>query len=253
MNEEFIIKVLPPVPPRFAKALYDRLAADHSRASLKMFLRHLTIRERWQATAIVLTILLTAACTQIILRSRYVRIGDLFLVEISRLTELVNPGGAAPAIPTPGQLPINEYGWTVWEFSPGSPKWIPDGFSSIDIPSEMTAYEQTIGLWSNMSNERIRLYIVPQAEGMHPFAPPGEYEEVSVSGNPAILIHGRYTPTSSESPQSERPWSEDLGFQLSWPSHGSMYTLETFGTYLAQAELIRMAESVAPPERPFSQ
>ena len=251
MNEEFINRVLPPVPPSFAAALYKRLDANDARTGRKESLLHLTTRQRWQATAIALALILTAAWTQIVLRARYVQIGDLFLVEISRLKELVNSVGAPPLVPTPGQLPINEYGWTVWEFSPGNPTWIPDGFSSIDIPSEMTAYEQTVGLWSNKAHQRIRLYIVPQAEGMHPFAPPGEYEEVAVSGNSAILIHGRYAPTTAANPQSERSWSEDLGLQLSWPDDGSMYTLETFGPYLASADLIRMAESIAPAEMPF--
>ena len=79
---------------------------------------------------------------------------------------------------------------------------------------------------------------------MRPYAPVGMYEEVQVNGLPAILIHGRFTLPSSENPNAQRKWDETLGLQLHWMLGKFVYTLETFGAYVSESDLIRMAESM---------
>jgi hypothetical protein len=78
---------------------------------------------------------------------------------------------------------------------------------------------------------------------MRPYAPQGMWEEVSVNGQPAILIHGRLATTSAENPQTPRKWDKTLGLQLYWDTGKYMHVLETYGPYVSEKDLIRMAES----------
>jgi hypothetical protein len=76
------------------------------------------------------------------------------------------------------------------------------------------------------------------------------YKEVQINGQPAILVYGHLAPSSAENPQVQRKWDKTLGFQLTWKVRGGIYTLETWGQYVAEGDLIRMAESmemVPPP------
>lgn len=99
-------------------------------------------------------------------------------------------------------------------------------------------------MWSNDAGETIRLFGVPEEGGARPYAPPGMYKEVQINGQPAILVYGRLAPTSAENPQVQRKWDKTLGYQLTWKVRGAIYTLETFGQYVTEQDLIRMAESM---------
>ncbi|MCI0608854.1 MAG: DUF4367 domain-containing protein [Anaerolineae bacterium] len=244
MNDDFIYAALPKVPKDFAQSLYVKISVDtHPQSRIHSRLRN----PRWvQVAIIILGVLLLVAWSQVRLWVRYVPIGDLWLVELSRQTQIV-PGDqfATPFIPTPRQLPTVVRDGKVYEFwklEMLSPDWIPDGFFKMEIPRSMNSYEETIGLWSNDADEKIRLYAVPQAGGMHPYAPPGMYEEVQVNGQPAILVHGRLALKKPQ--ENSRKWDETLGIQLSWSLEESVYTLETFGPYVSEYDLIRMAESM---------
>jgi hypothetical protein len=243
MNDHFVYRVLPEVPADFARSLYARIAQEPpAPARPRQFLWFSSLPQK-QLGAIALGLVLVVAWTQVLLRIRYVAIGDLLLVEIGRLTESAPAGLPAPLVPTPGQLPSIDGRW-VWRFGYVSPSWVPEGFSPAEPPSEMRAYEMTMGLWVNGARQTIRLFAVPQAGGMHPYAPPETYKEVRIKDRPAILIHGRYAPTSLEDPQAERLWDDSLGLQLYWPEGGTVFGLETFGAYVAASDLIRMAESM---------
>jgi hypothetical protein len=85
---------------------------------------------------------------------------------------------------------------------------------------------------------------------MRPYAPQGMWEEVKVNDQPAILIHGRLPTTSAENPQAQRKWDETLGLQLHWSIGECIYALETYGPYVSEQDLIRMAES-AQAHRPW--
>jgi hypothetical protein len=45
----------------------------------------------------------------------------------------------------------------------------------------------------------------------------------------------------------KRKWDETLGLQLYWNMKDYVYILETFGPYLSEEDLIRMAESAKEP------
>lgn len=132
--------------------------------------------------------------------------------------------------------------WWSWFYL--IPDWIPEGFSASEIPVQMISYEETIGMWRNEAQEKIRLFVVSRHGGMHPYAPAGMHKEVQVNGEPAILICGRFAPTSPDRPSTSRQWDETLGYQLSWSLEDAVYTLETFGPYISAEDLIRMAESM---------
>lgn len=133
-----------------------------------------------------------------------------------------------------------------------APDWIPEGFSTTTIPGPGYSNEESFGMWSNGAEETIRLFAVPQTGGARPYAPPGMYKEVQITGQPAILVYGRLAPNSAEHPQVQRKWDKTLGLQLIWKVRGSIYTLETLGQYVTEQDLIRMAESMkifAPPQK----
>ena len=244
MNDDFIYAALPKVPKDFAHSLYAKISIDTYSQS-KMYSRIRNSR-RVQVVIIILGLLLLVAWSQVRLWVRYVPIGDLWLVELSRQTQIA-PGNqfATPFVPTP--MPTPE----IWDgtirpedlnFVIYFPTWFPYGFSAIEFPQEMMPYESTLAMWNNDAQEKIRLFFVPITGGMHPYAPPGMYEQAQVNGQPAILIHGRLA--LKKPPEKSRKWDETLGLQLHWILGKYVYALETFGPYLSVSDLIRMAESM---------
>ena len=250
MRDDFIYDILPEVREAFARSLYERISAPRSPTlPFRSYRRLIPISRARLATVLALLagIVVLVAWSQAVLGIRYVSIGELLLVEISKLGGLAQAGHPPPAIPTPGQLPTG-VGWATgmeeWEFSFLSPEWIPGGFSPVPLPAQMIAYEETIGMWADDASETIRLFAVPKAGGMHPYAPPETFEQLTVKGTPAILIRGHYRTTSTEDPHGSRPWDETLGLQLYWAEGNSVYALETFGSYVTPADLVRMADSM---------
>jgi len=253
MKDNFIYKALPSMSKGFADSLYKRISANAtSTVESKIQPRQKPIRLSFVA-ALILGMILLVAWSQIRLRIRYVPIGDLWLVEYAKVTQFA-PGESLPTVfvPTPKPPPTVIFDgmvYEMWNLKRLSPDWIPDGFHETEIPASMISYEETIGLWSNDVGERIRLYAVPQAGGMHPYAPPEMWKEVRVNGEPAILVYGRLALANPQNPTEQRKWDKTLGLQLHWTIEESVYALETFGLYLSELELNRMAESmkVVPP------
>jgi hypothetical protein len=244
MNDDFIYRALPEVPRAFAESLYTNICSDVPSHSKRRAYVRLTGLRRSQVTLIALAVLLMVAWSQLRLLIRYVPVGDLWLVEFAKTTQENQP--AIPFVPTP--LPTYDWNSTLapdeLTFIVYFPSWIPEGFQAIEHPLDnSSSYEATIGFWSNAAGEKIRLYFVGRSGGMRPYAPQGMWEEVSVNGQPAIVIHGRFTTTSSENPQTPRKWDETLGLQVHWVIEKYVYTLETYGPYVSEQDLIRMAES----------
>jgi len=221
MNDDFIYRTLPEVPKEFAESLYKNISSDMPSRSKRGVYARLKGLRRSQVALIALGVLLLIAWSQLRLWVRYVPVGDLWLVEFAKTTQVGEP--AVPFVPTP--LPTHDWN------NPDEP--------SLDSPF----YETSLRLWSNTAGEKIRLYFEGKAGGMHPYAPQGMWEEVSVNGQPAILIHGRLATTSAENPQTPRKWDKKLGLQLYWSTGKLIHVLETYGSYVSEQDLIRMAES----------
>ena len=257
MNDDFIYRALPEVSKEFAESLYANISSDvPSRSQGRIYPRLAGLR--WSQVALIaLTVLLLIAWSQLKLWIRYVPVGNLWLVEKNRSTQLT-PGDrhAIPFVPTPlptpqfydpAQMSTAEFEefmqQVVSEYVIYVPSWIPEGFHDLENLHEMMFWDSTIWVWSNDGGEKIRLFSVGKAGGMRPYAPKGMWEEVSVNGQSAILIHGRFTTTSSENPQAPRKWDEKLGLQLYWSTGKYIHVLETYGPYVREQDLIRMAES----------
>lgn len=255
MNDDFIHKALPKVRKDFAESLYAQISADTHRVPQTVASPWRRIPRRLQIAIIFLGLLVLVAWSQLSLWIRYVPIGGFWLLEFS----LTQPGAEAPTmhpVPTPGRLPTaiieDQTVLLLPSFYLLSPDWLPDGFSPTRVPGPGYSYEDSLGMWSNATEETIRLFVVPRTGGARPYAPPGMYKEVYVNNQPAILVYGRLAPNSPENPQAQRKWDETLGLQLSWSLEESVYTLETLGTYVTEDDLIHMAESMkASPEKSF--
>lgn len=248
MNDDFIYKSLPKVQKEFEESIFAKFSTDAPQISPNNIYQKLR-RRRWLQIAVVaIGVFILVAWSQFRLWIRYVPIGDLFLVEIQQSTEEVPAGvDLIIGIPTPGSLPTAIFDGIegeLWLLDYLSPTWIPQGFYAVEPPRIMISYEETLGFWSNDAQQNIRLFAVPREGGMNPYAPVGMYEEVKVNGEPAILIHGRFALTDPDRPTANREWDETLGLQLSWNWGESVYTLETFGEYLTESDLIRMADSM---------
>jgi hypothetical protein len=241
MNDDFIYKALPKIPASFAESLYARISTSpHSQSS--------TVRRRlrlWQVASMILSLVLVIAWIQVVVRFRYVPIGDLWLVELSHPTQSTSidqlPLGF---IPTPGPTVDIADNLRVTRLKFLAPAWIPAGFVATELPE--TVYDGTMGMWGNSTQEKIRLFFVGRPGGMHPYAPVGMYEEVRVNGQPAVLIYGRLALADPKNPTAQRKWDRTLGLQLYWilDETSYYYVLETFGSYLSERDLIRMAESM---------
>ena len=253
MNDDFIYRALPKVSKEFAQSLYARISAMPT--SLRATQNQMKGLKWGHVAAIILGLLLLVAWSQLRVWVRYVPIGNLWLVELAQRTQPVL--GEQPAtifvptsMPTPEiwdgtSLPIPD----VPKFELYFPAWIPERFARTEIPQEMTPYEQTLALWINDSQEKIRFFHVPIAGGMHPYAPADMYEEVLVTDQPAILIRGHLA--LKKPGEKTRKWDETLGLQLHWIIGEFVYALETFGPYVSEKDLIRMAESMEALSHPW--
>lgn len=248
MKDDFINKALPNVSKGFADSLYKRISVSApSVVEPKVQPKQRPIRLS-SIAALVLGMILLVAWSEIRLQIRYVPIGDLWLVEYARVTQNA-PGEALPTVFVPTPLPTLRiwHGTTIPEvkmFRLSFPSWIPKGFSLVESPPEMKSFESTLGIWRNNTKEEIRLFFVPRGGGMRPYAPPGMWKEVQISDQATVLVYGRLALTDPENPTKQRKWDQSLGLQLHWVVGENVYTLETFGSYLSERDLIQMAESM---------
>lgn len=243
MNDDFIYKSLPKIRKEFTESLFAKISKGTSNVSQPDMYQKLR-RRRWlQAAAIVLGVFILVAGSQLRFLVRYVPVGNLWLVEYNQATQDSSDNLAAvPFVPTP--LPTYDWNRTrtpeELSYSLYIPTWIPDGFEDIENLHDMMFWDSTIWMWSNEVEEDIRLSL---AGGMRPYAPQGMWKKVHINGKPAILIYGRLALTSPENPTATRKWDKSLGLQLYWDMGKYTHILETYGPYVSEQDLIRMAES----------
>ncbi len=262
MSDEFLYRAAPAVRAEFADALYERL----SRSDVIRIRRlgWIGFNRKTIKYALVLLSLtaIAVACARELFKQRYVQVGDLWVLEVprerverlvisifdrpvsSQMPELLSVGQALESLP---------YGFRL-------PQWVPEGYSLVEREVWLPRHPD----WSmnlNWSDERGGHFFIWACKcELTIEAPAGMWSETQVNGTPAILIQGRFPPYPHPLPtpatyegreldfvEREVRWEEDAGLRLTWNQGGARLNLLTFGDYLTEAELIRIAESMGTP------
>jgi hypothetical protein len=163
MNDDFIDRALPEVRKEFAESLYAKISTSTPSLPPRGMHARLKRLRRSQVALIALGVLLLIAWSQLQFRIRYVPIGDLWLVEFGRSTQLAP--GDQPAIPfVPSPLPTPRFydptqmstaefeefmQQVVSEYEIYIPSWIPEGFHDLENFHEMMFWDSSIWIWSN--------------------------------------------------------------------------------------------------------
>lgn len=73
-------------------------------------------------------------------------------------------------------------------------------------------------------------------------APSSSVKEVSVSGHPAVYVHGNYDQPDPNGPATWNP-NGDVS-ELAWQANGVTFDVTASGLHLSKTDLVRVAESV---------
>jgi len=255
MRDEFLYAAAPAVRERFADELYESLSRRRRTfAGLPIWIgfnRKTTI----YALSAVLVAVLAVACARELFKQRYVQVGDIWVLEVApqtvqRMEFFGRPANALSLPPRP--IPVAEaVEMLPYEFH--LPEWVPQGYSLVeDEVTPPIAPMWMINLnWAKERGEVIFLWIHEGDAEIR--VPPDMWKETRVNGAAAVLIRGRFpffphpTPGAAGPVEREVRWDEDAGLTLEWEQGGFRFQLMTFGDYLAEEDLIRMAESMGGP------
>lgn len=254
MKDQFLYDAAPPIRHDFAEELYERISQPTP--SRRPGLRWMGWNRKtlgYVAGFVVVTTIV-GACAREIFRQRNVQVGEMWVLEGQRervvrvhsFDQLDRPPSLLPpeAIPVAQALQTLPYGLVL-------PGWTPEGFSLVEETVPPPKYpDWSVNLnWVNQSGDGIFLWsLIWQVEIS---VPRGMWEEIEVNGRPAVLVRGRFppfsqipTPGPSGFSELEMSWDEEAGLSVIWTQGGAQLNLRTFGNYLSEEELIRMADSM---------
>lgn len=260
MNDEFLYQARPALRDGFAEELYARISADKNiitrlRRSVKLNPR----RALRFGTAVVIGLVILIACAQQLLEPRNVQVGTMWVQEGDDTVPVVtwsNYSNAQdePVLSGSPPTPISiDEAIELLPYKMKIPEWIPEGYSlSQDVVGAPLSPSWLFYLmWSNDQNEQIDL-LVHHGQGGEIRVPRGMWEEVSLNGLPAVLVRGDFPWRQLPPPDSpewdkgyvEQTWDKNAGLKLIWNQGGARYWIQTFGDYLNEYDIIRMAESM---------
>ncbi len=261
MSDEFLYRAVPAPRAEFAAALYERLSrseVDRFRPLGWIGLNRRTLRS---ALALVLLTAIAVACAREVFKPRYVQVSDLWVLEISsvRTTRLMF-FDQPESLSRPPERSLIEEALKTLPYGFRLPQWVPVGYSLVDneiSPPRHPDWIMNLN-WSDESDGH--LFILACKCELEIQAPSGMWKETRINELPAVLIQGRFPPFPHPLPtpatykgkvldyvELEERWDEDAGFQLTWNQGGARINLWTFGDYLSEEDLIRIAESMASP------
>jgi hypothetical protein len=266
MNDEFLTQFLEAPRPEFADALYERISQGPQPRFPQTMLNRLTFRN---AVVAFLFMLLVAACVYAVVEKRWHKVGGMW-VGVQSTIKVDNPSlSGEPLVMEfqPECFSIEE-AREILRFGFKVPSWAPDGFT---FSNEICGHEDLSPIsdsafltWEgadkdtplildlrnlkqfNMATQKYEV-IPPSIIGAP--VPPGNYEEVQVHGQPAVLVRGDWNweeapwatgETSVE--EYEYKWDEKRALQLYWVDGEVFYRLYT-RAQVSPEELIKMAES----------
>lgn len=260
MNDEFLYQARPELRSEFADELYARISKDRN-VGLR-FWRSAGLKQMSAlrlGIAIVVGLVIFVACVQQLLEPRNVQVGTMWVQEGGD-TVLVPKGWGGSIVQgepvlssPPEQISIDEAIKMV-PYIMKVPEWSPEGFSLLQDTVRPPIYPLWVITltWSNSQNDQIMLFaFYGQGGEISIQVPRGMWKEVSVNGLPAVLVRGDFPYSQLPPPDSpewetgfERTWDKNAGLRLDWNQGGARFSLRTFGNYLDEGDLIRMAESM---------
>ena len=273
MNDEFLNRAAPNVRVQFAEALYERLARAEPKRLGSLGWIGLNRRTLKYSLTLMLLTAIAVACAREVFKPRYVQVGDLWVLEVAqekvrKISFLAIPSETAqPVLSLPPEpIPIVK-ALEMLPYHLALPSWLPEGYSLISNevrPPLHPDWSFTIS-WENEEADRLAFWSSKEFEG-EIRAAAGTWEQRTVLGRSAILIRGRFlgfpdqsqigkpmellipTPGGSETTvEIEFRWEDKAGLGLIWSQGGGRFHLQTYGDYLSEPDLIRIAESMGPP------
>jgi len=257
MRDEFLYEAAPAMREGFGEALYEKLSRRRRSSSQVPSWLGFNRKTTIYALSAVLVAVIAVACARELFKQRYVQVGDIWVLEVApqtiqRIDFFDRPVNALSLPPTP--IPVAEAIESLpYEFR--LPEWVPQGYSLVE--QEVTppiAPDWIINLnWAKERGEVIFLWI--HKGGAEIRVPPDMWKETRVNGATAVLIRGRFpfpffpdpTPGATGPVEREVQWNEGAGLTLVWKQGEFHFELMTFGDYVTEEDLIRMAESMGGP------
>lgn len=273
MSDGFLYRAGPVVRAEFVETLYERLSrSEKNRLRVLSWIgfNRMTLK---YSLALVLLMAIAVACAREVFKPRYVQVGDLWVLEVAqkKVRKITFPTisleSAEPVLSLPPEpIPIVK-ALEMLPYHLEPPSWLPDGYSLIDNevrPPLHPDWSLTLS-WGNKEGDRFAFWSSKEFGGEIQAAT-GTWEETSVLGRSAVLIRGRFlgfpdesqigkpmellipTPGGPETTiEIEFRWDDKAGLRLIWSQGGGRFQLQTYGEYLSEADLIRVAESMASP------
>lgn len=255
MSDKFLYEAAPAVREAFANALFARLSrSGHTVAAFPGWVGFNRKTAAYALSAVLVTVI-AVACARELFKQRYVQVGDMWVLEVpsvitERLDFFESPENALSLPPTP--IPVADAAQMLpYDFH--MPDWLPPGYALLEEEVTPPVYPGW-GLNLNWRNERGDYFFLwSQIWDVEIQAPANMWSETKINGMPGVMVRGRFpwfpppTPGVTGAIEREARWDDQAGLMLVWKQGGGRFQLMTFGDYLTEQDLIRIAESMGGP------
>ena len=217
--------------------------------------RHKLIKSSRGRLLLFAVLLILGACVQQVLTPRQIQIGNFWVHEMSKkficAGDTVYPSYTPSSpLPTPQPAPINIPTADLEEFRQelginlSIPTWAPEGFTlqETEYSAPTNSFVRYTINWYGINDTGITMSYFPAIDfpgGREIPVLRGDWDEATVQGQPAVIIHGECSFASTVS-EHEAVWNDNV-IRLNWMQDGVFYELRAYD--LDTDVLIKMAES----------
>lgn len=257
MNQDDFTQFRSEPSQEFAEAVYERISTQpNPKASLRSVL-DAPVRA-WKVVLLTsIAVVVAGACATQVLTPRQTQVGDFWVYEMSE--DFICHGNVVypsytPSSPLPTRQPSPDLTTRVslaealdgYEELLGInlkvPTWAPGGFGLRDeYPEARPFVRYSINWLNNATGSGIAMMFQPGDDwptGREIRVLRGQWEQVSVKGQPAVIVHGRCSVLHGRELAFE--WNEEVTW-LFWKDDGVFY--ELWGMGAEPETLVAMAES----------
>jgi len=238
VNDDFLIRSGPEIPPRLEARIRERLAglpASPGRGWRKS--RGFREAREWlgmhRALALAIGLIVLAGCA-----TGLVRIAG-FVFEEGSEPPATPPAGA---VPVPQRVVSRGEAMAALSFEVRLPTWAPEGYELTDqvmvtLPEDQASLTEAWQLWLHWENDagqQVLLLAFPSEyyRGDALEFGPAAVEEIVLDGTPAAAVRGNW---------GVGRWEERLGGNVLWVRGDTAYWLQA--AWVSLEDLLRMAES----------